>query len=92
MKVISRTLVATIRGRISAVALIVMKVSWAESALGYLSNYWIGDDWDELERKAAKSDLKRAELKGGSDDSDDGRKKKKAAPKANGNGKKGGKR
>ncbi|KAJ3824085.1 FACT complex subunit SPT16 [Lentinula raphanica] len=47
-----------------------------------------GDDWDELERKAAKSDLKRAELKkgrGSDADSDDDRpKKKKAAPKANG--------
>ncbi|KIK63712.1 hypothetical protein GYMLUDRAFT_162320 [Collybiopsis luxurians FD-317 M1] len=48
-----------------------------------------GDDWDELERKAAKSDQKHAELKKarGSDDSEDDRsksKKKKAAPKANG--------
>ncbi|KIJ17069.1 hypothetical protein PAXINDRAFT_9925 [Paxillus involutus ATCC 200175] len=51
-----------------------------------------GDDWDELERKAAKSDSKRADVgksRGDSDDSDDDRpKKKKAAakpkPKANG--------
>ncbi|KIK92016.1 hypothetical protein PAXRUDRAFT_830348 [Paxillus rubicundulus Ve08.2h10] len=51
-----------------------------------------GDDWDELERKAAKSDSKRTDVgrsRGDSDDSDDDRpKKKKAAakpkPKANG--------
>ncbi|KAF5391933.1 hypothetical protein D9757_001726 [Collybiopsis confluens] len=53
-----------------------------------------GDDWDELERKAAKSDQKRSDMKkaqGSGDDSDDNRqKKKKAPPKAN--GKKSGKR
>ncbi|KAK7440234.1 FACT complex subunit spt16 [Stygiomarasmius scandens] len=55
-----------------------------------------GDDWDELERKAAKSDAKRAEAKKarGSDDdlSDDDRPKKKAG-KTNGktNGKSNGK-
>lgn len=53
-----------------------------------------GDDWDELERKAAKSDAKRAEerKKGNhSDDSNDDRpKKKKASAKVN--GKKSGKR
>ncbi|KAJ3517783.1 hypothetical protein NLJ89_g277 [Agrocybe chaxingu] len=40
-----------------------------------------GDDWDELERKAAKADLKRAEAKkaAGSDDSEDERPKKKSA-------------
>ncbi|KAG6849338.1 hypothetical protein H0H93_009304 [Arthromyces matolae] len=45
-----------------------------------------GDDWDELERKAAKSDAKRAEVaksRGDSDDSDDGRRKK-SKSKANG--------
>ncbi|KAF8906014.1 FACT complex subunit-domain-containing protein [Gymnopilus junonius] len=38
-----------------------------------------GDDWDELERKAAKADQRRAEAKkaNGSDDSDDERRKKK---------------
>ncbi|KAG6909830.1 hypothetical protein DXG01_015103 [Tephrocybe rancida] len=53
-----------------------------------------GEDWDELERKAAKSDMKRAE--GGkkgkdSDDSDDDRGKKsksKSASKSNGKPKK----
>lgn len=52
-----------------------------------------GDDWDELERKAAKSDAKRAEERKASrsDDSNDDRpKKKKASAKAN--GKKPGKR
>ena len=53
-----------------------------------------GDDWEELERKAAKSDAKRAEerKKGNhSDDSNNDRpKKKKASAKAN--GKKSGKR
>ncbi|KAF9052732.1 FACT complex subunit SPT16 [Panaeolus papilionaceus] len=47
-----------------------------------------GDDWDELERKAAKADQKRSDAKkaGGSDDSEDERPKKKAAPKKpNGN-------
>jgi hypothetical protein len=48
-----------------------------------------GDDWDELERKAAKSDLKRAD--GGrkghdSDESEDDRPKKKPAA-ANGKSK-----
>jgi len=45
-----------------------------------------GMDWDELEAKAAKSDMKRAEGKkaAGSDDSEDERPKKKAAPKTNG--------
>ncbi|TFK42772.1 FACT complex subunit SPT16 [Crucibulum laeve] len=50
-----------------------------------------GDDWDELERKAAKADQKRIEggKKGGaSDDSDDDRPKKKKAPvKTNGKAK-----
>jgi len=47
-----------------------------------------GDDWDELERKAAKADQKRTEGKkvAGSDDSDDDRPKKKSA-KANGKSK-----
>ncbi|KAF8078147.1 FACT complex subunit SPT16 [Lyophyllum atratum] len=49
---------------------------------------FLGEDWDELERKAAKSDMKRAEggKKGGqSDDSDDDRgKKSKSKSKANG--------
>ncbi|PAV23533.1 FACT complex subunit SPT16 [Pyrrhoderma noxium] len=49
-----------------------------------------GDDWDELEKKAAKSDRKRAETGRGadSDESDDDRPKKKkqpaAKPKTNG--------
>jgi len=47
-----------------------------------------GDDWDELERKAAKSDAKKVEnvKRRGSDDddSDDDRPKKKSAPKTNG--------
>ncbi|EIN07653.1 FACT complex subunit SPT16 [Punctularia strigosozonata HHB-11173 SS5] len=45
-----------------------------------------GDDWDELERKAAKSDKKRAETGRGNDSdvSDDDRRKKKPAGKANG--------
>ncbi|KAJ7074321.1 FACT complex subunit SPT16 [Mycena amicta] len=44
-----------------------------------------GEDWDELERKAAKSDLKRTELKKrGSDDSDSDRPKKKKSSKSNG--------
>ncbi|KAJ6606562.1 FACT complex subunit SPT16 [Mycena vulgaris] len=56
-----------------------------------------GDDWDELERKAAKSDLKRVDgtKKRDSDDSDDDRpKKKKSSAKSNGksNGKPKGKR
>ncbi|KAI0057097.1 FACT complex subunit SPT16 [Artomyces pyxidatus] len=54
-----------------------------------------GDDWDELEKKAAKSDKKRAEVGTKGDDSDDSdRPKKKAAaskskpkPKPNGKGK-----
>ncbi|KAG6812757.1 hypothetical protein H0H92_000672 [Tricholoma furcatifolium] len=48
-----------------------------------------GEDWDELERKAAKSDMKRAEnakKRGESDDSDDDRKKK-SKSKSNANGK-----
>ncbi|CAL1704256.1 unnamed protein product [Somion occarium] len=44
-----------------------------------------GDDWDELERKAAKSDKKRTEAGLGHESEDSDRpKKKKAAPKANG--------
>ncbi|KAJ7771766.1 FACT complex subunit SPT16 [Mycena metata] len=53
-----------------------------------------GDDWDELERKAAKSDLKRADgtKKRDSDDSDDDRRKKKKSPaKSNGKSKPNGK-
>ncbi|RDB21018.1 FACT complex subunit SPT16 [Hypsizygus marmoreus] len=50
-----------------------------------------GEDWDELERKAAKSDMKRVEggKKGGdSDDSDDDRpKKSKSKPNGKANGK-----
>ncbi|KIK06643.1 hypothetical protein K443DRAFT_674303 [Laccaria amethystina LaAM-08-1] len=48
-----------------------------------------GDDWDELERKAAKADQKRAEggRKAGSDDSDNDRPKKKATSKPNGKNK-----
>ncbi|KAK2467068.1 hypothetical protein APHAL10511_001326 [Amanita phalloides] len=51
-----------------------------------------GEDWDELERKAAKADQRRAEAKKtrGSDDSDDDKPKKKSATKnvkANGKGK-----
>lgn len=52
-----------------------------------------GDDWDELERKAAKSDSKRAaeaKTRRGSDVSDDDERPKKksaAKPKANGKGK-----
>ncbi|KAF8163125.1 FACT complex subunit SPT16 [Crassisporium funariophilum] len=47
-----------------------------------------GDDWDELERKAAKADQKRVEGKktAGSDDSDDDQPKKKAG-KTNGKAK-----
>ncbi|KAF7311639.1 FACT complex subunit SPT16 [Mycena kentingensis (nom. inval.)] len=44
-----------------------------------------GDDWDELERKALKSDQKRADnpkRRGGSDSESDSPKKKKPAPKA----------
>ncbi|TFK55027.1 FACT complex subunit SPT16 [Heliocybe sulcata] len=51
-----------------------------------------GDDWDELERKAAKSDRKRQETGRGHDSDDsDARPKKKAPAKANGkaNGKAG---
>lgn len=54
----------------------------------------LGDDWDELERKAAKADAKRAEerKKGNrSDDSDDDRPKKKKAAPAKANGKANGK-
>ncbi|KAG5651278.1 hypothetical protein H0H81_009221 [Sphagnurus paluster] len=45
-----------------------------------------GEDWDELERKAAKSDMKRAEggKKGDSDDSDGGNRTKKVKSKSNG--------
>ncbi|KAI0080592.1 FACT complex subunit SPT16 [Panus rudis PR-1116 ss-1] len=54
-----------------------------------------GDDWDELERKAAKSDKKKVEQGRSydSDGEDSDRPKKKAAPKANGksNGKANGK-
>ncbi|TDL27246.1 FACT complex subunit SPT16 [Rickenella mellea] len=49
-----------------------------------------GDDWDELERKAAKSDKKKTETNGrgnDSDDSDDRPKKKKPSGKTNGKGK-----
>ncbi|KAJ6500436.1 FACT complex subunit SPT16 [Mycena sanguinolenta] len=51
-----------------------------------------GEDWDELERKAAKSDLKRADAaakkKDDSDDSDSDRpKKKKSSSKPNGKSK-----
>ncbi|KAF8965271.1 FACT complex subunit SPT16 [Flammula alnicola] len=48
-----------------------------------------GDDWDELERKAAKSDQKRADGKKASrsDDSEDEKPKKKAAAKTNGKSK-----
>ncbi|KAI5124316.1 hypothetical protein M0805_008924 [Coniferiporia weirii] len=49
-----------------------------------------GDDWDELERKAAKSDKKKAETNGGGDDSDsDADRPKKKKPVAKVNGKKG---
>ncbi|KAJ7090225.1 FACT complex subunit SPT16 [Mycena belliarum] len=55
-----------------------------------------GDDWDELERKAAKSDLKRADgtKKRDSDDSDSDRPKKSKKSQSNGktNGKPKGKR
>ncbi|KAF7322686.1 FACT complex subunit SPT16 [Mycena chlorophos] len=53
-----------------------------------------GEDWDELERKAAKSDLKRKEeqKRRNSDDSDsDSPKKKKKAPAGKTNGKSSGK-
>ncbi|KAJ7929292.1 FACT complex subunit SPT16 [Mycena leptocephala] len=61
------------------------------------SDFGGGEDWDELERKAAKSDLKRADgtKKRDSDDSDDDKPKKKKSPaKSNGkpNGKSKGKR
>jgi len=50
-----------------------------------------GEDWDELERKAAKSDKKKTEMNGhGGSDSDSDRPKKKKAPakgKPNGKGK-----
>jgi len=40
-----------------------------------------GEDWDELERKAAKSDKKRTEVDHGKDgDSDDSDRPKKKAP------------
>lgn len=73
-----------------------MRVTKVRSSVDILRflvlNRLTGDDWDELERKAAKADAKRAEerKKGNrSDDSDDDRpKKKKAAPgKANGKSK-----
>lgn len=54
-----------------------------------------GDDWEELERKAAKSDSKRAaeaKSRRESDDSDDDRPKKKPAAKSKANGKGKGKR
>jgi len=44
-----------------------------------------GEDWDELEKKAAKSDKKHKERGASvSDDSDNNRQKKKSQPKANG--------
>lgn len=46
-----------------------------------------GEDWDELERKAAKADLKRNEGRRGDSDEDERPKKKKPAPKANGKSK-----
>ncbi|EJD05718.1 FACT complex subunit SPT16 [Fomitiporia mediterranea MF3/22] len=52
-----------------------------------------GDDWDELERKAEKSDSKKAAVNGkrrdDSDESDFDKPKKKSSAKANGVGKKG---
>ncbi|KAJ7168138.1 FACT complex subunit SPT16 [Mycena crocata] len=51
-----------------------------------------GDDWDELERKAAKSDLKRADgTKKPDSDSDDDKPKKKKSSQAKSNGKPNGK-
>jgi hypothetical protein len=46
-----------------------------------------GDDWDELERKAAKADARHAEERKGnrSDNSDDDRPKKKKAAATKGN-------
>ncbi|KAG1835734.1 FACT complex subunit SPT16 [Suillus variegatus] len=64
------------------------------SGSGYDDDSDDGDDWEELERKAAKSDSKRAaEAKGtrGDSESDDDRPKKKkvaAKPKTNGKSKK----
>ncbi|KAJ8589733.1 FACT complex subunit SPT16 [Rhizopogon salebrosus TDB-379] len=64
------------------------------SASGYDDESDEGDDWEELERKAAKSDSKRTAegkgTRGGDTDSDDDRPKKKGAakPKANGKSKK----
>lgn len=52
-----------------------------------IDDTWSGDDWDELERKAAKSDKKRetnGKSAGGSDSESDRPKKKKAASKSNG--------
>ncbi|KAI0086290.1 FACT complex subunit SPT16 [Irpex rosettiformis] len=46
-----------------------------------------GEDWDELEKKAAKADKKRIETGRGHDSDDSDRPKKKAAPKANGKSK-----
>ncbi|KAF8636567.1 hypothetical protein AX17_003378 [Amanita inopinata Kibby_2008] len=64
--------------------------SGSESGSDFGSDESEGDDWDELERKAAKADLKRAEAKKtrGSDDSDvEDKPKKTAKAKANGKGK-----
>ncbi|KAF7796890.1 hypothetical protein EIP86_008075 [Pleurotus ostreatoroseus] len=47
-----------------------------------------GEDWDELERKAAKADKKRVETGKGHETDDSDRPKKKAAPKGKANGKK----
>ncbi|EKM55643.1 uncharacterized protein PHACADRAFT_173804 [Phanerochaete carnosa HHB-10118-sp] len=46
-----------------------------------------GDDWDELERKAAKADKKRVEVGRGHDSDDSDHPKKKAPAKANGKSK-----
>ncbi|THH01723.1 hypothetical protein EW026_g1029 [Hermanssonia centrifuga] len=50
-----------------------------------------GDDWDELERKAARADKKRIETGKGHESEDSDRPKKKVAPKAKTNGKSKGK-
>ncbi|KAF8919602.1 FACT complex subunit SPT16 [Mucidula mucida] len=57
--------------------------SGSESASGSAGSDSDGDDWDELERKAARSDMKRAEGGAKPDESDSDRPKKKSA-KANG--------
>ncbi|KAJ3537398.1 hypothetical protein NMY22_g5604 [Coprinellus aureogranulatus] len=46
-----------------------------------------GEDWDELERKAAKDDQKRNDPRRKNDSDDDDRPKKKAVPKGKANGK-----